>query len=212
MSQPHAAGRSAALWQMILGALLFLSGTCVVTAVSVVPDDVMTKAIEQQHTTLPPFGNMSPAQELRLGMSIISGLMIFAGAVLLILGFFVRRGGRISTVFSIVFTSILALILLVNFVSGLVQLLGNPQVILPLALFAGILALCTITIAKLVAALKSSGSAQMQAMQQAYYWMMQHQQAGGYGYGQGDPAGPGLQGPPPPPPAAPIPPGPNDRV
>ena len=76
MSQPHAAGRAAALWQLILGALLFLSGSCVVTAVAVVPDDVMNKAIEQQHTVLPPFGNMSPAQELRLGMSIISGVMI----------------------------------------------------------------------------------------------------------------------------------------
>ena len=193
------------------GALLFLSGSCVVTAVSVVPDDVMTKAIEQQHTALPPFRTMSPAQELRLGMSIISGLMIFAGGVLLILGFFVRRGGRISTVFSIVFTSIIAVILLINFVSGLIQLLGNPQVILPLTLFAGILALCAVTIAKLVAALRSSGSAQMQAMQQAYHWMMQHQQAGGYGYGQSNTVGPGLPGPPPPP-AAPIPPGPNDRV
>jgi hypothetical protein len=206
MSQPHAAGRAAALWQLILGALLFLSGSCVVTAVAVVPDDVMNKAIEQQHTVLPPFGNMSPAQELRLGMSIISGVMIVAGGVMLLLAFFVRRGGRVSTVFSIVFTSVIALILLVNFVSGLIQLAGNPQVILPLALFGGILALCAVTIAKLVAALRSSGSVQMQAMQQAYYWMMQHQQTGGYGYGQN----PG--GPPPPPPAAPMPPGPNDRV
>ncbi len=206
MSQPHAAGRAAGLWQLILGALLFLSGSCVVTAVAVVPDDVMNKAIEQQHTVLPPFGNMSPAQELRLGMSIISGVMIVAGGVLLLLAFFVRRGGRISTVFSIVFTSVIALVLLINFVSGLLQLAGNPQVILPLALFGGILALCAVTIAKLVAALSSSGSAQMQAMQQAYYWMMQHQQTEGYGYGQN------AGGQPPPPPAAPMPPGPNDRV
>jgi hypothetical protein len=210
LAQPHAAGRAAALWQLVLGALLFLSGSCVVTAVAVVPDDVINKAIEQQHTVLPPFQNMSPAQELRLGMSIISGLMIVAGGVLLILIFFVRRGGRVSTVFSIVFTSIIAVILLINLVNGLMQLAGNPQVILPLALFGGILALCAVTIAKLVAALKASGSAQMQAMQQAYYWMMQHQQAGGYGYGQSA-GGPGPSAPPPPP-AAPMPPGPNDRV
>jgi hypothetical protein len=213
MAQPHAAGRAAALWQLILGALLFLSGSCVVTAVAVVPDEVMNKAIEQQHTVLPPFGNMSPAQELRLGMSIISGVMIVAGGVLLLLAFFVRRGGRISTVFSIVFTSVISLILLINFVSGLLQLAGNPQVILPLALFAGILALCAITIAKLVAALKSSGSAQMQAMQQAYYWMMQHHQAGTYGqggYGAIPGQIPGRDAPAPP--IAPPPPPPNDRI
>ena len=54
-----------------------------------------------------------------------------------------------------------------NLVAGLAQVAGRPETIIPLALFAGILALCGITIAKLAVALRSSGTAQMQAMQQA---------------------------------------------
>jgi hypothetical protein len=210
-SAPHTAGKAAAIWQLILGALLFVAGSCVITAVGIVPDDVMNKAMQQQHTALPPMGNMTPAQELRLAMSIVSGLMIFAGGVLLVLTYFVRRGGKVSTIFSIIFTCLIGLILLVNFISGLLQVAGNPQVMLPMALFAGIMALCFVTVAKLVIALKSAGSVQMQAMQQAYYWMMQNQQAGGQGYGYGQNPG-APPAPPAPPSVGPMPPGPNDRV
>jgi hypothetical protein len=208
MSQPQAAGRAAALWQLVLGGLIFLSGSCVITAVWVVPDNVMVEAARQQQTNLPPIQNLTPVQEIRLFTTVGSGMMIVAGGLLVLLMFFVRRGGKISTILSIVLNSVIALVLLMNFVAGLGQVAIRPAAIVPLALFGGILALAGITIGKLVVALRSSGTAQTQAMQQAHYWMMQHQQNGGYGYG----AGPGRDAPAQGAALPPPPPGPDDRV
>ena len=224
-AQPHPQGQSAALWQLILGALIFLAGTCIVTAVWIVPDAVMVDAMRQQQTSLPPMENLTPAQEIRMLASIGSGVMIVAGGLLLLFALFVRRGGKVSIILSIILNGLLALLLLTNFVSGLVQAMSRPAALLPLALIGGILALCAITLVKLVAALRSSGSAQMLAMQQqAYYWMMQQQQGGGYappgpGYGYGQnyppppPPPPGIAPPPPPSgPNYPPPPPPNNAV
>jgi hypothetical protein len=95
--------------------------------------------------------------------------------------------------------------------SDLLQVAANPVVIAPLLLTLAVLGLCIVTIAKLAIALKSTGSAQSQAMQQAYYWMMQ-QQAGAYGHAGYDSQGgypppqdvpPGDGGPTPQPPSIP---------
>ena len=135
-----------------------------------------------------------------------SVMMLAAGGLLLIFVIFVRRGGKISTVCSIVLNSLIALFLLMNTVTGLRQVAVNPVAILPLALFGGLIALCVITLVKLFAAFQSAGPAQLQAMQQAYYWMMMQQQQqppGGYGqqgYGYGPIPPPPPQAPPGPPP------------
>jgi hypothetical protein len=204
MSQPHAAGRAAGLWQLVLGAIIFLSGTCVGSLSRVVPDDMMLQAARQQQTELPPIEGFTPIQEIRMLITVGSVMMMVAGGLLLILVIFVRRGGKISTVCSIVLNGLIALILLMNFMTGLRQAAVTPMAIPPLALFVGLIALCVITIVKLVAAFQSAGPAQLQAMQQAYYWMMQQQQAaGGYGqqgYGYGQPPPPPTPPPPPPPP------------
>jgi hypothetical protein len=199
MSQPHAAGRAAGLWQLALGAIIFLSGTCVGSVFRVMPDDLMLEALRQQQTQLPPLPGYTPMQEIRMLMMVVSATMMAAGGLLLILVIFVRRGGKASTVCSIILNGLIALILLANAAKGLAQAAANPRAILPLALMGGLIALCIITLVKLVAAFQSAGPAQLQAMQQAYYWMMQQQPPGGYGqqgYGYGQPASP----PPPPPP------------
>jgi hypothetical protein len=206
MSQPHAAGRAAGLWQLVLGAIILLSGTCFGSLARVLPDDVMLQAVRQQQTELPPIEGFTPIQEIRMLTMVGSAMMIGAGGLLLIFVIFVRRGGKISIVCSIVLNGLIALLLLMNFVSGLRQAAVNPKAILPLALFGGLIALCVITLVKLVAAFQSAGPAQMQAMQQAYYWMMQQQQAPGgygqqgYGYGQTPPPPQQPTAPPPPPP------------
>ncbi|MGD0138821.1 MAG: hypothetical protein ABSD28_08095 [Tepidisphaeraceae bacterium] len=211
MSQPYAAGRAAGLWQLVLGAIIFLSGTCVGSLSRLLPDDVMLQAVRQQQTELPPIEGFTPIQEIRMLTMIGSAMMIGAGGLLLIFVIFVRRGGKLSTVCSIILNSLIALFLLMNSVTGLRQAAVNPVAILPLAVFAGLIALCVITLVKLVAAFQSAGPAQLQAMQQAYYWMMQQQQAAGgygqqgYGYGQPPP-------PPPPQPVAPPPPPPGDKA
>ena len=210
MSQPNAAGRAAGLWQLVLGAIIFLSGTCVGSLVWVMPDDVMLNAVHQQQTELPQIPGYTPIQVIRMVSMVGSVMMIAAGGLLLIFLIFVRRGGKISTVCSIVLVGLIALFLLMNSVSALRQALSNPMAILPLAMFGGMVALCGITLIKLVAAFQSAGPAQIQAMQQAYYWMMQQQQPppGGYGqqgYGYG-------QAPPPPQPTVPPPPPPDNKV
>ena len=213
---PHSEGRAAAMWQMILGALVFLTGTCIGAAIWVASDDLVTQAVHQQQASLPPMQNLSLVQEVRLVFSVFSGVMLLTGGLLLLLTIFVRQGGKASTVCSIILNCLIGLFLGISVLSDLLQVAGNLMVVAPLLLTLGVLGLCIVTIAKLVVALKSTGSAQSQAMQQAYYWMMQ-QQAGAYGpagYGQAgygpagyDQAGFNSQGgyPPPQNPQPPLP-------
>lgn len=205
---PHAEGRAAAMWQMILGGLIFVAGTCIGTAIWVAPDALVTQAVRQQQASLPPMENLSLVQEIRLVFSVFSGVMLLTGGLLLLLTIFVRQGGKASTVCSIALNCLVGLFLGMSLLSDLLQVVGNAMVIAPLLISLAVLGLCIVTIAKLVIALKSTGSAQAQAMQQAYYWMMQ-QQAGAYGqagYGQ---AGYGWQGGYPPP-QNPQPPSPDN--
>jgi hypothetical protein len=188
MASPNAAARTAGVWQLILGGLIFFTGTCAMAAVWVVPDQVLADAIRQQQAQFPPIQNMTMQQEIRMIMTIGSGVMIIAGAVLSLLAVFVRRGGKVAIVLSMLGGGLIALLMLINFVSGLLQLASRPAAIVQVVMIGGILALVGTTFAKLIAALQSSGSAQQIAQQQAYYWMMQQQSGygagAGYGYGQ----------------------------
>ncbi len=190
---PHAAGRSAALWQTILGAILFLAGTCVVSVVWAAPDSFMNDVMRQQQTDLPPMQGFTPVQEIRLLASVACGMMIGAGALLLLFSFFVRKGGKASIILSLILNALIALFMLMNLASSFVQLAQRAAAIFPIVMLAGMLFVCGVTIVKLVAALRSAEPAQQLAMQQAYYWMMQQQQAGAYGAGYG-PAGYGSGG------------------
>ncbi|HEX4052857.1 MAG TPA: hypothetical protein VHX86_01195 [Tepidisphaeraceae bacterium] len=200
-AQPNAAGRAAALWQFILGGVIFLGGTCAGLLVFM-PDNLMNEVARQQQRNLQPINNLTPVQEIRLIATIGSGTMLVAGGLLLLLAFFVRRGGKVSTIFSMVLNGVIALFLGMSLLGDLLQLGSNPMVVMPLLLSIGVLGLCIVTIVKLSAALKSAGANQAQAMQQAYYWMMQQQQAAGgsgqagYGYGQGYPPPPNPPAPP----------------
>ncbi len=189
---PNSDGRAAGLWQLILGSLVFVGGTCVGAAIWVAPDELVMQAARQQQASLPQMQNLSMVQEIRLVFSVFSGMMLLTGGLLLLLTIFVRQGGKASTICSIAVNCLVGLFLGMSLLSDLLQVAANPMVIAPLLLTLGVLGLCIVTIAKLVVALKSAGSAQAQAMQQAYYWMMQ-QQAGAYGqagYGGGYPPPP----------------------
>jgi hypothetical protein len=198
--QPNSAGKSAAIWQVILGGFLFLCGSCVGGALWLVPDDMMNQAISQQEGNLPPMADMTPLQEFRLLATIVFGAMFVLGVLLLIFALFVYRGGKLSTIFSMVISMLIGFFFLLDFASSLFQVLSHPAAILPAIFILGILVLTGITAGKLIAALRTAGSAQSQAMQQAYYWMMQYQQQyaaqnqPGYGYA-----------PPPPPQASGMP-------
>jgi len=203
---PRSEALAAGLWQLILGALIFLGGTCVGAAIWVAPDELVMQAARQQQASLPQMQNFTLVQEIRLVFLVFSGMMLLTGGLLLLLTIFVRKGGKASTVCSIAVNCIVGLFLALSLLSDLLQVAGNPMVIAPLLLTLGVLGLCIVTIAKLVVALKSSGSAQAQAMQQAYYWMMQ-QQAGGYGQAGYGGYLPPQDAPPPAPENPPVPPG-----
>jgi hypothetical protein len=200
MAAPNPAGRSASLWQMILGALLFLMGTCV-GAVALMPEDLWAEMMHEQPSSFAELGNTS-LHSIRLIAMASSGMLFFLGVLLLILAIFVRREAKGAIITSIVVTTLFGSLMLTNFLTSLPQL-GNPAFILPLFMLLSLLVLSVITILKLVAAMRSSGSTQAQAMQQAYYWMMQQQGQGGYGQGG---YGYGYGQPPPPPAAPPTPP------
>jgi hypothetical protein len=205
-AQPHSAGRGAALWQFILAGIILLGGTCVGLFIFM-PEQLMNEIAAQQQRSLQPIDHLSPVQEIRLIAIIGSTAMLAAGGLLLLLAFFVRRGGKVSTIFSVIVACGITLFLALSAWSDLLEMANNPMAVMPLLISVGVLGLCIVTIMKLVGVLRSSDTVQMQAMQQAYYWMMQQQQAtgsygqGGYGYGPGaapPPAAP-LQPPPPPP-------------
>jgi hypothetical protein len=209
MAAPHPAGRAASVWQMILGAVLFLMGTCV-GAVALMPEDLWTEMMHQQPASFSQLGNNS-LHAIRLIAMASSGILFFLGVLLLILAIFVRREAKAAIITSIVVTTLFGSLMLTNFLTSLPQL-GNPAFILPLFMLFSLLALCIMTILKLVAAMRSGGAAQAQAMQQAYWWMMQQQQGqqgqggygqAGYGYGYGQPPAPPAAPPPPPPPPPP---------
>ena len=218
MPRPNAAGRAAALWQIILGSILLLIGTCV-GAFALMPEDLWEQVLHQQQSSLPEIGNTS-LHAIRL-MAMASSVVFFSvGVLLLILAIFVRRESRGAIIASIVVSGLFGSFMLTDFLSA-VSNLSNPATFLPVLMLLAILALSVITILNLVKAMRSSGSAQAQAMQQAYYWMQQQQQAGagygqgqpgyGYGYGYGynqNPMAPPSQPPPPPPPLQQQPPPP----
>lgn len=195
---PYAEGRAAAMWQLILGTLIFLCGACVGILVFM-PDAILNQIAHQPQFNVPPIEHLTPVQEIRLAATAGSATLLVAGGLLLLLALFVRKGGKASTVGSIILNCMVGLFMAMGLPNELLQIAANPMAIVSLLISLGVLALCITTIAKLSIAFKSTGSAQSQASQQAYYWMMQ-QQAGTYNH-----AGYGSQGDYPPPPNIPTP-------
>jgi hypothetical protein len=215
--------RAAAVWQFIFGSLIFLFGTCVGVLVAM-PDDVLNMIAQQPQIKLQHIADFSPAQEIRLIFAISAGLILVVGALLVLLAVFVRKGGRASTISSIVLNCLVAFFMLISLPNELLQAAANPMAIISLLISLGIMGLGITTIAKLGIAIKSAGSAQSIAQQQAYYWMMQQQAQtygqAGYSYHGGYPPPPNPpQNPPqnalppenPNPPAPDQPPIPSDR-
>ena len=81
-------------------------------------------------------------QMLHVVYGILGGCSSVVGIALLVLAVFVRRGGTAAAVTSIVLNGLVVLILGINVISGLVQSIGNPVVLVgviiilvPIALF-----------------------------------------------------------------------------
>ena len=152
--------------------------------------------------------------QLVQGMLLLTAIAVALGLLLIVLAFFVRRGGRGAAIFSMSLTGVIALGMLITLLNGLRQLAANPsgQGMVAVLMMGVGLALAGTTIARLVVVLRSRADLGAMAAQQAQYWAMMQQQGGyGYGYPPPPPTGAGPIAPPapggpqnPPPPAPPV--------
>lgn len=215
--------RRAAVLQAVLGGLVLACGVCLGAMPWVVD---LNEMIAQSGMSLPqaPPG-MSLIEMMRFAYTaagVIGGLV---GVGLLVLSYFVRGGGAVPAVLSIVLECLVVLVLLMNLVSALIQAASNPLV----GLFAALIVLAMLAPFGLniawLAAVARGASRLRDARQQyaAHYYQLQQQQhaygqPGGYGmpyaphpppqyyapqpYGNSPPPQPTGNEPPPPPPAA----------
>lgn len=186
-----AAALRAAVMMWVLGALGLLFGFCMTTVALVAPLDMLMKQARQsipqaQSLHLSDSELVHLLKLLYLGM----GVVLLAGSiVLLILGFFVRRGKRGAIITGIVIFVGLTLFAAFSVLSGVIQAAtGNSFMLLGALLWLVLGGVFGLTILWLVQALRAGAATQQM---QAYYTQLQQQpfQAhSGYGYGYQMPA------------------------
>jgi hypothetical protein len=187
---------------IILGVLLLPMAGCVVMMVyflsrSENPPEIQEK-IEQMQAELGPNSGAVMLVAIRL-MSLLALLY-------LALGIWVRRGGKVSAILSLVMVALVTLGTAFNMLGGLAS--GGTNAAAGLCVFGPLVALDVLTIIWLAQAIGNAGQVKQYRDYQQKYWAYAQQQqqwpGGGYPgyYGQAGGAYP------PPPPAAPTPPPP----
>jgi hypothetical protein len=170
---PRAPARRASVMMFVIGALLALSGLCCGAMATVVP---MDEIIAQN-----PMLSSTPgvtAEMMKVGMIVVGVLGLLFGVVMLILGYFVRGGGIVPIVISIVLVALAALFNLANLASTAFQMRGAPAElaggvcinVIPFALLLTLLAMLV------QAAKAASRVAQMNNQYQQQMWQYQQQQ------------------------------------
>jgi hypothetical protein len=199
---PLAPAKRASILMFIVGGLFLLCGACM-AGVSYVPMDqlapeqaVQFSQLESQIRGQTGFGLM----QLVFGMGLV---LLIPGLLYLVLGFLVRGGGLGSVITSIVITSLVLLLMVVQLVTGIAQVARDPTNSLGLCFVFVPLILVSLLMYFLIGAVRAAPQVRsMRDQQAAQYWQYQQnqQQYGqpGYGYTQPSPMPP----PPPPPPPA----------
>ena len=156
-------------------------------------------ALSRQQASYPQFGTLSPQTVLYFYgfiMAILSGLSL----LMLLLAMLVRRGGWIPAIVSLIVNGCLGLFLVLILVVRTMLLGPNPEVLVILA----VVALCGVTVAKLVAALHSAAQIHATRLMQRAQFGMLSRGAGEYAATGGFP--PGAAWDVPQPPSSPLPP------
>jgi hypothetical protein len=193
---------------IVLGALGITCGLCVGVGVWVVPADALIEQLRGSTTAaqldqLPPGWTLE--QLARIAYTCVAVLILIGGVVLVVLGLFVRRGGRAAIVTGIVLCSLLLLWMLGNLLFTVAQIgRGATAQILAGTTIGMILLVCVVlALTWLVRAARAAPMVAWQRQQmQARYWQYQ-QQAGyvpgtpavGYGYGYAAQSAPQQQAP-----------------
>jgi hypothetical protein len=194
---PDRSATVAGVLQLVMGAFMFLAGTCLGMGLSVVGMDPILADWQKQGWQLPDVPGHDPLAFVRAAMIVMIVGVVIVGAVLAALGPLVIKRRRIPIIASIVIVTGIGLMMLLSIASTLSQLGLDPTILINVAM----LAYCVGTIVKQLQALKSIPNPRaVAAMQQAwYYWMQQQQYTGGYGYGPGPAGGSGYTAAPAPP-------------
>jgi hypothetical protein len=231
---PHVPAKSASLMMIIVGSVGLLFGSCLGMAFLVSSTDLMTE-MQRRGRTLPPGVTI---EQVLTAMKSAAFVLVLGGILELALGIIVRRGRLGGVVASLVFTVLVMVSLLAEFIAAMLHRTYSAGALFCSAI---LLLLAAVQLVLLLQAKRAVGQVEnMHAAYQAQYWQyMQQQQA--YQQGTAAPQGyggtpaygantynappPGATGAPPaqsgwqwpgqpsiapPPPPIPLPPPPND--
>jgi hypothetical protein len=134
--------------------------------------------IARSGTQLPPMPAGWTVEELfKIAYTTIGGCSSLFGLLLLILCFYVRRGGIGPAVTSLVLEGLMALLLGINVLSGIAQSGGQPVMLLGVVILLIPLALLGVNMFWLVGAARNAGQiAFVRAQYQSQYYGYQQQQ------------------------------------
>jgi hypothetical protein len=175
-ARPNGPAQVAAIWQLVIGGILLLAGTCFGAVAWLAPTNLIEDQMRVQATTVPDIPGWSSAEVLRTEFYVAAGVQFSVGLTLVVLALFVRRGGHGTALASIVFIVLICLVLVLNGAGSIATSGGNPLVLLSLLIIAGLLGLCINTIRKLWEAYRH---AEMGKIQSDQWQMMRQQQMAG---------------------------------
>ncbi len=222
-----APARRAGIGMFVLSGLLLLCGACLGVFAAMGP---MDKVLEQSGMRISDTGTgLTPEQFMRTVYTVMAVVEVLLGIVFVVLGVFVRRGGKIAAIFSLVFCVLLAIFMLMQIVGAVIMGMKNPSAFVGIIIGLIPLVLLGLVITWLTQAMRAAPQIDAQQRQvAAQIWQYQQQQqmmqVGGYGqpqvgqlqpdmpptsygYGSAPPAVPATpppdsQSPPPTPPSA----------
>jgi hypothetical protein len=196
----------AAILQMILGGLILLSGTC--TGAQIYGRGMDNLITEIQKTmTLPQMSDQDLHAMLRVYMIFSVVASVTMGSLLTLLAGFVRRGGKIGVVISMICVGLVGIVVGFATIGTAMQVGVDVRLIICLAA----LALCAANFISLLQTLRHGPQSMAVAQQQMWQWVMQQSgsQDWAEGYRNSAPPRPNIQPPMPPlntPPTVPPPP------
>jgi hypothetical protein len=195
-----APARKASMLMFLVGGLTLLSSLCCAGVGSALPRLMAERPEAFEEIQRIP--NMTP-ELAQVFMFVLGGLAFVLGVAFLVLGAFVRRGGKGAITTAIVLSILLALLTMLQAIQPLMQIgsLKGPQLLATACFIIVPLVLLLVLIAWLFQAFRAADQIAAQRYAMQYYQYAQQQQA--YAPQQGQYGYPPPAGTPPPPPAPP---------
>jgi hypothetical protein len=192
--------RRASMLMFVLGGLGLLMGGCLAlmpVALRNSSDPQVQLQVDILRTQMQENTHLSPDAAFQM-ITIAGAMMMAAALVMLILGFFVRRGGRIASVLSCILVALMFAMMLPGTAGSLAH--PGPQMLAGLCMCAAILGSLGLLFVWLITAFRAAGNLALAKQQYAaQYWQYQ-QNMQAYGYAQQQQAQLGYPTAPPTPP------------